>query len=332
MSTRIRRKLLREGHVLAERPCADARTFLDWFREEVLGLDSEVYRRAFWRTAFREGHTIGHVPRTFRSWQNERGVRPLERCSDALAVCFFIGAPALACWLACRAFDAARRRMRRTTYYERERDRRLALGRTRRAITRRRTANPKPTMEALRTAWRAARTSPEAALRLGGMLEDLECYVDNRVVSDAATGWRGRRGGIKRLLEREAPDLFAHYAALMRYKSIARRFRQACGLADPVPADAALPAAPGTPHARTRRVAGIAFPRRARPVDAAPLVVAAAVLAEAGRTVVSLEAVIALRVDPDCIVLARRPADCGIRPRTSLRVAEWLRRRLRRSA
>ncbi len=309
MSTRIRRKLLREGHVLAERPCADARAFLDWFREEVLGLDSEVYRRAFWRTAFREGHTVGHVPRTFRSWQNERGVRPLERCSDALAVCFFIGAPALACWLARRAFDAARRRRRRTTYYERERDRRLALGRTRRAITRRRTTNPKPTMEALRTAWRAARTSPEAALRLGGMLEDLECYVDNRVVGDAATGWRGRRGGIKRLLEREAPDL-----------------------ADPVPADAALPATSGTPHARTRRVAGVDFPRRARPVDAAPLVVAAAVLAEAGRTVVSLEAAIALRVDPDCIALARGAPDRDVRPRTSLRVAEWLRRRTRRSA
>lgn len=330
MDTRIRRKLLREGHVLAERPCADARAFLDWFREDVLGLDSEAYRRAFWRAAFREGHTVGHVPRTFRSWQDERGVRPLERCSDALAVCFFIGAPALACWLARWAFDAARRRLRRTTYYERERDRRLALGRTRRAITRRRTTNPKPTMEALRAAWRAARTSPEAALRLGGMLEDLECYVDNRVVGGAATGWRGRRGGIKRLLEREAPDLFAHYAALMRYKSIARRFRQACGLADPVPADAALPAVPGTP--RTRRVAGTAFPRRARPVDASPLAVAAAVLAEAGRTVISLEAALALRVDPDCIALARHPADRGVRPRTSLRVAEWLRRRTRRSA
>ena len=200
MDTRIRRRLVREGHVLAERPHVDTRAFLDWFREEVLGLDSEAYRRAFWRAAYREGHTIGPMPRTFRSWQNERGVRPLERCSDALAVCFFIGAPALACWLACRAFDAARRRLRRTTYYERERDRRLALGRTRRAITRRWTMNPKPTMAALRAAWRAARTSPEAALRLGGMLEDLECYVDNRVVGDAAKGWRGRRGGIKRLL------------------------------------------------------------------------------------------------------------------------------------
>ena len=332
MDTRIRRKLVREGHVLAERPCADARTFLDWFREEVLGLDSEAYRRAFWRASFREGHTVGRMPRTFRSWQNERGVRPLERCSDALAVCFFIGAPALACWLARRAFDAARRRMRRATYYERERDRRIALGRTRRAITRRRTTNPKPTMEALRAAWRAARTSPEAALRLGGMLEDLECHVDNRAAGDAATGWRGRRGGIKRLLEREAPDLFAHYAALMRYKSIARRFRQACGLADPVPADAALPAAPGAPRARTRRVAGVLFPRREAPAAAAPLAAAAAVLAEAGRTVISLEAAIALRVDPDCIAPARGAPDRGVRPRTSLRVAEWLRRRLRRSA
>ena len=151
-------------------------------------------------------------------------------------------------------------------------------------------------------------------------------------MGDAATGWRGRRGGIKRLLEREAPDLFAHYAALMRYKSIARRFRQACGLADPVPADAALPVASGTPRARTRRVAGVDFPRRTQPVDAAPLAVAAAVFAEAGRTVISLEAALALRIDPDCIALARRPADCGVRPRTSLRVVGWLRRRLRHSA
>lgn len=82
MDTRIRRKLLRKGHVLAERPCADTRTFLDWFREEVLGLDSEVYRRAFWRAAFREGHTIGHVPRTslrVAEWLRRRTRRSAER-------------------------------------------------------------------------------------------------------------------------------------------------------------------------------------------------------------------------------------------------------------
>ena len=332
MNQRIRRTLIREGHALVERPCADARMFFDWFREEVLGLDSEAYRRAFWRAASVEGRTIGPMPRTFRSWQNSRGVRPLERCSDALAVCFFIGAPALACWLARQAFESARRHMRRTTYYERERDRRLALGRTRRAITRRRTTNPKPTMDALRAAWQIARTSPEAALRLGGMLEDLECYVDNRIVGNASVGFYGRRGGIKRLLEREAPDLFAHYAALMRYKSIARRFRQACGLIDPVPVDAALPAASGTPAARTRKVAGVHVPRCTGLIAAASLSAAAAVLAETGKTIISLEAALALRIDPACIVLAKRPSGRGVWPHTSFRVSEWLRRRRMRSS
>ena len=51
----------------------------------------------------------------------------------------------------------------------------------------------------------------------------------------------GRRGGIRRHLQEHAPDLYARYKTLMRYKSLARKFRQAAGESDPVPAAALLP-------------------------------------------------------------------------------------------
>lgn len=310
MNTRVRKRLARQGRVFAVTPRPEGRAFLDWFREEVLGLDNEAYRRAFWREFHATGHTLGHVPRTFRSWQRERGVRPCERLSDALAVCLVLGCPALAVWLARRALGEAVRHLRRPTYYERERERRLVLGKTRRAITCRRTVNPKPSMDALRAAWRAARRCPQAALRFGGMLEDLECYVDNRSLGGPAGGWRGRRGGIKRLLEREAPDLFAHYAAVMRYKALARRFRQACGVEDPVPADALLPAS-----------------------DRTPPVAASTLLAEAGTSMIALEAALALRLDPDCIaVQPQLPRPAAVRSHPPRRLVEWLRRRMRSSA
>ena len=48
-----------------------------------------------------------------------------------------------------------------------------------------------------------------------GLLEDLECYLDNRPRFAGERGL-GRTGGIKRHLQEHAPDLFRHYAALMR--------------------------------------------------------------------------------------------------------------------
>lgn len=331
MNTRIRERLIRRGHVFDAPVRTENLAFFDWFREVVLGLDSDAYRRAFWREACATGHTIGHVPRTFRSWQRERGVRPCERLSDALAVCLVLGGASLFVWLIRRAIDANIRHLRRPAYYERERERRLALGKTRRAILCRRTTNPRPSMEALRQAWRTARDSPEAALRFGGMLEDLECYVDNRAVGNRETGWRGRRGGIKRLLEREAPDLFEHYAAVMRYKALARRFRQICGLDDPTPIDAVLPAAPQTPSADAQEVMGVPFPREPRSLDASARTTAATVLNSAGPTIISLEAEMALWLDPDCIAMTPFPSPSSANhpPR---RLIDWLRRRMRNSA
>lgn len=333
MNTRIRTRLVRQGHILVVPPHRqDERMFFDWFREVVLGLDSPSCRRAFWHAFHTTGHTFGPLPKTFRSWQNSRGVRPCERLSDAVCVCFFVGGPSLLFWLLRRALDASIRKLRRPSYYERERDRRLALGKTRRAVSRRHTTNPRPSIEALRNAWYAVRRTPETALRLGGMLEDLECYVDNRVVGNSATGWRGRRGGIKRFLEREAPDLFAHYAAIMRYKALARRFRQACGLNDPIPADAALPVRGRQRPVRIRQVAGLAFPRHPLLGDGAPLAVAADLLNASTSSVISLEAALALRIDPDCIAApGLLPARAG-RSHAPSRLVAWLNRHMRDSA
>ncbi len=77
MNRKIQRRLLAEGHALAadEPP---AKPFFAWFNEDVLGLDSEEYRRAFWRQARRTGHSIGRTPRTLESWQRERGDHTTE--------------------------------------------------------------------------------------------------------------------------------------------------------------------------------------------------------------------------------------------------------------
>lgn len=327
MNTRIRTRLLREGHILAAPPPPRAaeKSFFAWFREDVLGLDSEEYRREFWREACVTGRSLGRRPRAFSDRQRERGVHPGARLFDALVVCLVVGGASLAFWLVRRAILRHLARTRRPSYYDRERDRRVELGRVRRAITARRTHNPPPSLDAIREAWRAARRSPEAALRLGGMLEDLECHVDNRSRGDSRTGWRGRRGGIKRLFEREAPDLFEHYAAIMRYKAIARRFRQACGIADPVPADAVLPVADDAPTP-TREVGGRLFPLRPYLKEFGPVQTAAELLDETRGTVISLEAAVALRIDPDCILLDDAP-DGGSTSSASGRVVAWLRRR-----
>ena len=286
---------------------ADGKAFFEWFEQDVLGLDSEEYRRAFWREAYRTGRSIGRVPRTFESWQRERGVHPAARVGDMLFVCLVVGGASLAFWLVCRAVRRHLRRVRRPSYYEAERSRRLALAEARRRQGRRATTNPCPSPEAIRALFAQVRRNPEAALRLGGLLEDLECYLDNR---PRFKGERclGRAGGIKRYLQEYAPDLFEHYSALMRYKAIAKRFRQAAGVADPVSADALLPGAAegrADPAARER---------------------AAEILAEGAGTVVALEAALALRLDPDCIPALADPA-AERTGRTPRRLLDWLRRR-----
>ena len=308
---------------------------VDGFLVHVLRLDSESYRRAFWSEAYRNGHTIGHVPRTFGAFFRRNARTFEQQVSLLLALAALFGVYTMATLLY-RRLSLLVKRLRRPTYYEKERERRRKLAEDRCEIRQHKTLNPKPTFDAIRAALRVAHGSPESAIRLGSLLEDLECFVDNTLVHDAQGQIVGRRGGIKRLLQREAPDLFAKYSTIMRYKAMAKRFRQACGSGEPVPPATLLPAleTPGPVSATS------ALPSEASPaeVGAAPGVpqaglarareTAREILKECEGTLISLEAALALRLDPDCIPAKgeeymRKPG----RPRIPKKVIGWLARR-----
>ena len=220
--------------------------FFKWFYESVMGFDSEEYRREFWREARRTGHTIGHVPYGLKEYHRRRDSR-LEGAAIILEL--LIGGSALAVWLIRRMVDRHIQRLRRPTYYETERARRLGLSEERRRIRRRRTVNAMPGREELLEAFLKAKDSPADMIRFGSLIEDLECYVDNTpYFKDGQL--IGRRGGIRRHLEREIPELYARYKTVMRYKALSKRFRQAVGVSDPVPAASLLPEEDGKERSR----------------------------------------------------------------------------------
>ena len=128
----------------------------------------------------------------------------------------------------------------RPLYYEAENRRRRALAAERRRIRERRTVNACPTKEAILEAWKDRKTSHEAAIRFGSLLEDLECYVDNSLRFDEDGAIIGRRGGIKLWLKENIPALALVYSSVMRYKAAAKKLRQIAGIADPTPAAAML--------------------------------------------------------------------------------------------
>ena len=140
----------------------------------------------------------------------------------------------------------------RALYYARDNARRRALAAERRRIARRTTLNPCPTPEAPCAAFAARGASPEAKVRLGGLLEDLECHVDNCLRFGPDGEILGRNGGVKAWLREHAPELFGRYKTLMRYKALARRLRQAAGIADPVPASAVFDGPHAPPRAPSR--------------------------------------------------------------------------------
>ena len=132
------------------------------------------------------------------------------------------------------------RSLRRPFYYSRETERRRRLAAERRKINRRYTAAPAPTPEALLAAWKARKESCGAMVRLGGMLHDLECYVDNCLRLDESGAVVGRNGGIRGWIRENLPELAPKYKTLMRYKALAVRLRQATGTRDPTPTSALL--------------------------------------------------------------------------------------------
>lgn len=137
--------------------------------------------------------------------------------------------------------DKARSALRRPLYYARENERRRALAAARRRIDRRHTENPCPTKEQVLDAWLHAKESHEAAIRFGGMLEDLECYLDNSLTRNDDGVIVGRAPGIKGWLKDNIPALYLRYTAVMRYKAAAKKFRQIAGLVDPTPVSAVVP-------------------------------------------------------------------------------------------
>ena len=127
------------------------------------------------------------------------------------------------------------RSIRRPFYYAREVERRRQLAIERRKINRRRTLSPMPTPEELLKAWDERKSSREAMIRLGGMIHDLECYVDNYLKIDEFGKVIGRNRGIRGWLRDNMPELSAKYKTLMRYKALAVRLRQVTETKDPKP-------------------------------------------------------------------------------------------------
>jgi len=246
MDKAIERYLARRGiHVTVplddERPFSErAPRFFKWFHESVLGLDTEEYRRAFWREAYRTGHIVGHVPHTLDDYLRRRGAAYRQDMANLLAYALLMGG-AFAVWIMRRQIDKHIRRLKRPGYYEAELARRHGLARERRKLLKRSTLNPCPTDDELREAFARAKGSPADMIRFGSLLEDLECHVDNSAIFDEEGNLVGRRGGIRRYLALNVPELSARYKTVMRYKALAKRFRQALGVADPVPAAMLLP-------------------------------------------------------------------------------------------
>ena len=132
------------------------------------------------------------------------------------------------------------RKVRRPFYYARETERRRRLAEERRKVKRRRTSAPMPTPEDVLAAWNGRKSSREAMIRLGGMVHDLECYVDNCLRFDEYGNVIGRNGGIRGWLKECVPELLPKYKTLMRYKALAVRLRQATDTKDPTPTSALL--------------------------------------------------------------------------------------------
>lgn len=135
---------------------------------------------------------------------------------------------------ATRRVDRIRHAIKRPLYYAAENERRRKAAVERRQIRRRTTGNPCPTREEILEAWVHRRDSHAAAIRFGGLIEDLECYLDNSLRFNEGGTIIGRNGGVKRWLQEEIPALYLRYTTVMRYKAASRKLRQIAGVSDPV--------------------------------------------------------------------------------------------------
>jgi hypothetical protein len=139
-----------------------------------------------------------------------------------------------------KRIDRVRHEAMRPCYYAKEKARRQELAQERRRICMRKTLNSCPTKEDILDAWLKVKESNEALLRFGGLMEDLECYVDNSLRRTDDGIIVGRRSGIKGWLQMEIPALYMKYTTVMAYKAAAKRMRQVLGISDPLPLSAVL--------------------------------------------------------------------------------------------
>lgn len=130
--------------------------------------------------------------------------------------------------------------LRRPAYYRQETERRHALARERRQVARRTTLAEEPTAAQVLEAWERRKESKERMILLGGLLQDLECFVDNRLRFDGDGKVVGRNAGIKGWIDENLPQLNGKYKTLMRYKAMAVRLRQVTETEDPTPTEAVL--------------------------------------------------------------------------------------------
>ena len=127
----------------------------------------------------------------------------------------------------------------RPKYYEKENIRRRELARERRRILSRTTISDCPSKEAILDAFMHRKDSKEAAIHLGSLIHDLECYVDNELRFDRGK-IIGRNAGIKGWLGENIPLLLQKYSTIMRYKAMAKKLKQLVELDDPMPAEVVL--------------------------------------------------------------------------------------------
>ena len=242
-------------------------SFRAWFRHNFVSQDEgRIGLRTYARAGELDDVCAGPSRGMWYRFAYERGTIDRTQAPTAEELGFLLRNPLVALQLALgvtdlRGLRCYRRglthevnrlqaRAYRARYYARDNARRRALAAERRRITRRTTLNPCPTPDALRAAFAARGASPEAKVRLGGLLEDLECHVDNCLRFGPDGGILGRNGGVKAWLREHVPELSGRYKTLMRYKALAKRLRQATGIADPVPASAVFDGPPAPPPGR----------------------------------------------------------------------------------
>ncbi len=56
--------------------------------------------------------------------------------------------------------------------------------------------------------------------RIGSLVADLECFLDNSLIFDDGGAIVGRRGGVKRWLQENIPALYLRYTTVMPYKAV----------------------------------------------------------------------------------------------------------------